>query len=66
MLASAVGSVVGCVFLMVSMVMVVQIRLGTLGCASNRAAAKAAAALVGLVSTALALYIGTVFYTFTH
>jgi hypothetical protein len=51
---------------MASMVMVVQIRLGTLGCASNRAAAKAAAALVGLVSTALALYIGTVFYTFTH
>ena len=66
MLASAVGSVVGCVFLMVSMVMVVQIRLGTLGCATNRAAAKAAAGLVGLVSTALALYIGTVFYTFTH
>uniref|UniRef100_A0ACD5VG04 Uncharacterized protein n=2 Tax=Avena sativa TaxID=4498 RepID=A0ACD5VG04_AVESA len=66
MLASAVGSVVGCVFLMVSMVMVVQIRLGTLGCASNRAAAKAAAGLVGLVSTALALYVGTVFYTFTH
>uniref|UniRef100_A0ACD5VQK4 Uncharacterized protein n=1 Tax=Avena sativa TaxID=4498 RepID=A0ACD5VQK4_AVESA len=66
MLASAVGSVVGCVFLMVSMVMVVQIRLGTIGCASNRAAAKAAAGLVGLVSTALAVYIGTVFYTFTH
>jgi hypothetical protein len=50
----------------VSMVMVVQIRLGTLGCASNRAAAKAAAGLVGLVTTALAVYIGTVFYTFTH
>jgi hypothetical protein len=66
MLASAVGSVVGCVFLMVSMVMVVQIRLGTLGCATNRAAAKAAAGLVGLVTTALAVYIGTVFYTFTH
>ncbi|RCV41202.1 hypothetical protein SEVIR_9G115600v4 [Setaria viridis] len=66
MLASAVGSVVGCVFLMVSMVMVVQIRLGTLGCASNRAAAKAAAGLVGLVTTALAVYVGTVFYTFTH
>lgn len=66
MLASAVGSVVGCVFLMVSMVMVVQIRLGTLGCASNKAAAKAAAGLVGLVSTALAVYISTVFYTFTH
>uniref|UniRef100_A0A0D9XI73 Uncharacterized protein n=1 Tax=Leersia perrieri TaxID=77586 RepID=A0A0D9XI73_9ORYZ len=66
MLASAVGSVVGCVFLMVSMVMVVQIRLGTLGCASNRAAAKAAAGLVGLVTTALAFYVGTVFYTFTH
>ncbi|XBI09132.1 uncharacterized protein [Aegilops tauschii subsp. strangulata] len=66
MLASAVGSVVGCVFLMASMVMVVQIRLGTLGCASNRAAAKAAAGLVGLVSTALVVYISTVFYTFTH
>ncbi|KAG8088184.1 hypothetical protein GUJ93_ZPchr0010g10384 [Zizania palustris] len=66
MLASAVGSVVGCVFLMVSMVMVVQIRLGTLGCASNRAAAKASAGLVGLVTTALAVYVGTVFYTFTH
>jgi hypothetical protein len=59
MLASAV---VGCVFLMV---MVVQIRLCTLGCATNRAAAKAAAGLVGLVTTALAVYIGTVFYTFT-
>ena len=66
MLASAVGSVVGCVFLMLSMVLVVQIRLGTLGCASNRAAAKAAAGLVGLVTTALAVYVGTVFYTFTH
>ncbi|KAF0929254.1 hypothetical protein E2562_018775 [Oryza meyeriana var. granulata] len=66
MLASAVGSVVGCVFLLVSMVMVVQIRLGTLGCATNRAAAKAAAGLIGLVTTALAVYVGTVFYTFTH
>jgi hypothetical protein len=66
MLASAVGSVVGCVFLMTSMVMVVQIRLGTLGCPTDRAAAKAAAGLVGLVTTALAVYIGTVFYTFTH
>ena len=34
--------------------------------ASNRAAAKAAAGLVGLVTTALAVYVGTVFYTFTH
>jgi hypothetical protein len=51
---------------MTSMVMVVQVRLGTLSCPTDRAAAKAAAGLVGLVTTALAFYVGTVFYTFTH
>jgi hypothetical protein len=65
MLASARG-VRGRVRVPDGVVMVVQIQLGTLGCASNRAAAKAAAGLVGLVTTALAVYVGTVFYTFTH
>ncbi|KAJ4807189.1 maternal effect embryo arrest protein [Rhynchospora pubera] len=65
MLASAVGSVLGCIFLLLSMVDVVQIRLGMLSCGSH-AAVRAVAGLIGLVSTALAVYVCTVFYAFTH
>lgn len=65
MLASAIGSVMGCVFLMISMVNVIQIRLGVLSCGNN-STVKATISLVGLVSTALIIYISTVFYAFTH
>ncbi|KAJ0969112.1 hypothetical protein J5N97_021989 [Dioscorea zingiberensis] len=65
MLGSAVGSVMGCVFLLLSMVNVVQVRLGMLSCGS-KAAVRAVAVLVTLVTTALAVYISTVFYAFTH
>jgi hypothetical protein len=65
MLASALGSVVGCVFLMLSMVNVIQIRLGTLSCGVS-STVKATSTLVALVSTALLIYISTVFYAFTH
>ncbi|XP_072988322.1 uncharacterized protein [Typha latifolia] len=65
MLASAVGSVMGCLFLLLSMVNVIQIRLGMLSCGSQ-ATVRAVAALVTLVSTALMVYVSTVFYAFTH
>ncbi|XP_010920276.1 uncharacterized protein [Elaeis guineensis] len=65
MLASAVGSVMGCLFLLLSMVDVIQIRLGLLSCGSI-SAGRAVAALVTLVSTALVVYISTVLYAFTH
>ncbi|XP_078447758.1 uncharacterized protein LOC144716503 [Wolffia australiana] len=63
MLLSACGSVLGCIFLVLSMVNVIQIRLGLLSCGSQ-ATARAVATLVILVSTALVLYISTVFYSF--
>ncbi|CAL9038362.1 uncharacterized protein LOC135619221 [Musa acuminata AAA Group] len=65
MLASAVGSVMGCLFLLLSMVDVIQIRLGLLSCGSQ-SAVRAVATLVTLVCTALAVYIATIFYAFTH
>jgi hypothetical protein len=65
MMASAAGSVMGCIFLLLSMVDVIQIRLGMLSCGSH-AAIRAVAALIGLVTTALAVYVCTVFYAFTH
>ena len=65
MLGSAVGSVMGCLFLMLSMINVIQIRLGLLSCGSS-SASRAVAALVTLVSTALVVYISTALYAFTH
>lgn len=65
MLGSAVGSVMGCVFLLLSMVNVIQIRLGMLSCGSG-AAVRSVVALLTLVCTALAVYISTIFYAFTH
>jgi len=65
MLASALGSIVGCVFLMLSMVHVIQIRLGVLSCGLS-STVKATATLIALVSTALVIYISTVIYAFTH
>lgn len=65
MLGSAVGSVMGCLFLMLSMVNVIEIRLGLLSCGS-KSAVHAVSALVVLVSTALVVYISTALYAFLH
>lgn len=65
MLGSAFGSVMGCVFLVLSMVNVIQIRLGMLSCGS-KSAVHSVAALVVLVTTALLVYISTAVYAFLH
>ncbi|KAF8393880.1 hypothetical protein HHK36_020078 [Tetracentron sinense] len=65
MLGSACGSIMGCVFLMLSMVNVIQIRLGMLSCGS-KSAVHAVTALLTLVSSALVVYISTTMYAFTH
>ncbi|XP_052162791.1 uncharacterized protein LOC127779901 [Oryza glaberrima] len=66
-LASAVGSVCGCGFLMMALVNVVQVKLGRLGCGAGGAAAWGAVVpLVSLVPTAMLIYIGIVFYAFTR
>ncbi|CAD6220538.1 unnamed protein product [Miscanthus lutarioriparius] len=66
-LASAVGSVAGCGFLMMALVNVVQVKLGRLGCGAGGAAAWAAVVpLVTLVPSAMLIYIGIVFYAFTR
>ncbi|KAL2336738.1 hypothetical protein Fmac_011184 [Flemingia macrophylla] len=65
MLVSAIGSVMGCLFLVLSMVNVIEIRLGMLSCGS-KSATHAVAAMVILVCSALVLYISTAIYAFTH
>lgn len=65
MLASAVGSVMGCLFLMLSMINVIQIRLGMLSCGS-KSAVHSVVALVVLMTSALAVYISTAVYSFFH
>ncbi|KAA3458522.1 maternal effect embryoarrest 60 [Gossypium australe] len=65
MMGSAVGSVMGSLFLMLSMVNVIEIRLGMLSCGS-KSSVHAAAALVVLVSSALLVYISTAVYAFLH
>ncbi|CAL0302832.1 unnamed protein product [Lupinus luteus] len=65
MLGSAIGSVMGCLFLVLSMVNVIEIRLGMLSCGS-KSASNAVAAMVVLVTTALLVYISTAIYAFTH
>lgn len=65
MLGSAVGSVMGCLFLMLSMVSVIEIRLGLLSCGS-RATVNAVASMIVLVSSALVVYISTAVYAFLH
>ncbi|KAF8731803.1 hypothetical protein HU200_015741 [Digitaria exilis] len=66
-LASAVGSVAGCGFLMLALVNVVQVKLGRLGCGDGGSAAWAAVVpLVTLVPAAMLIYIGIVFYAFTR
>ncbi|KAK8541625.1 hypothetical protein V6N13_137776 [Hibiscus sabdariffa] len=65
MMGSAFGSVMGCLFLMLSMVNVIEIRLGMLSCGS-KSSFQAIAALVILVSSALLVYISTAVYAFWH
>ncbi|TYG62055.1 hypothetical protein ES288_D07G197200v1 [Gossypium darwinii] len=65
MMGSAVGSVMGCLFLMLSMVNVIEIRLGMLSCGS-KSAVHSVTALVLLVSSALLVYISTAVYAFLH
>ncbi|XP_060970616.1 uncharacterized protein LOC115713991 [Cannabis sativa] len=65
MMGSAVGSVMGCVFLMLSMVNVIEIRLGMLSCGS-KSAVHAVTTLLVLVSSALIFYLSTAIYAFMH
>ncbi|WOH01917.1 hypothetical protein DCAR_0521303 [Daucus carota subsp. sativus] len=65
MLGSAVGSVMGCLFLMLSMINVIQIRLGMLSCGSKQTV-HSVTALVVLVTSALVVYISTAVYAFLH
>jgi hypothetical protein len=65
MMGSAIGSVIGCVFLMLSMINVIEIRLGMLSCGS-KSTVHAVTALVLLVSSALLVYISTAVYAFLH
>nr|XP_015877247.2 uncharacterized protein LOC107413725 isoform X1 [Ziziphus jujuba var. spinosa]XP_048326634.1 uncharacterized protein LOC107413725 isoform X1 [Ziziphus jujuba var. spinosa]XP_048326635.1 uncharacterized protein LOC107413725 isoform X1 [Ziziphus jujuba var. spinosa] len=60
MLVSGAGSVSGCVFLMLALINVVQIKLGTLACGSSHSFA-AVIPLVIFVPSALLIYISIVF-----
>ncbi|CAF2090802.1 hypothetical protein BRARA_F03471 [Brassica rapa] len=60
---AAGGSILGCVFLLLSMVEVIQLRLGLLSCGTSLVI-HTVLALVVLVSSALSVYIFTVFYSF--
>ncbi|PQP92597.1 uncharacterized protein Pyn_24056 [Prunus yedoensis var. nudiflora] len=65
MLVSGAGSVCGCVFLMMALMNVVQIKLGSVGCGSSHTLA-ALIPLVILVPVALLIYICIVLYAFTR
>ncbi|XP_021813876.1 uncharacterized protein LOC110756722 [Prunus avium] len=65
MLVSGAGSVCGCVFLMLALMNVVQIKLGTLGCGSFHTLA-AVIPLVIFVPVALLIYVCIVLYAFTR
>lgn len=60
MLGSAVGSVMGCLFLMISMVSVIEVKLGSLACGGDTV--WAATTLIVLVCSALLVYISTSVY----
>ncbi|XP_042486477.1 uncharacterized protein LOC122066698 [Macadamia integrifolia] len=64
-LVSAVGSVSGCLFLMLALVNVVQIKLGTLSCRSVNSYG-AIVPLVILVPSGLLIYVGSVLYALTR
>ncbi|KAJ4963777.1 hypothetical protein NE237_023716 [Protea cynaroides] len=65
MMTSAVGSVMGCIFLVLSIVNAIQIRLGLLSCGSTYAVG-AVAVMVTLVSSGILVYISTAVYAFTR
>jgi hypothetical protein len=65
MLVSGIGSVCGCVFLMLALVNVVQLKLGSLGCGNGHIYA-AVVPLVILVPVALLVYVSIVLYAFTR
>jgi len=65
MLLSACGSVFGCIFLMLALMDVIQIKLGTLSCGSIWSI-RAVVPLFMLVPTALVIYIYIVLYAFFH
>ncbi|KAM7521908.1 hypothetical protein LguiA_011810 [Lonicera macranthoides] len=62
MVGTAIGSLLGCVFLMLSMVLVVEVKLGRLACGGD--AIWAAVTLIVLVTTALIGYVSTTIYAF--
>ncbi|KAF3330747.1 hypothetical protein FCM35_KLT04101 [Carex littledalei] len=63
-LACATGSVFACLFLMLALINVVQVRLGRISCGG--AALGAVLPLVILVPSGLLIYAGIVLYTFSH
>uniref|UniRef100_A0A2P2PP96 Uncharacterized protein MANES_07G122700 n=1 Tax=Rhizophora mucronata TaxID=61149 RepID=A0A2P2PP96_RHIMU len=63
MLVSGVGSVFGCVFLMLALVNVAQFKLGTLACGSGHTFA-AVVPLVIFVPIALLIYVSIILYAF--
>ncbi|KAJ3679804.1 hypothetical protein LUZ60_016082 [Juncus effusus] len=65
LIGSAIGSILGCVFLLLSMVYVIQIKLGLVSC-GGEAAVRAVTSLVVLVGSSLVLYVWTIFYSLTH
>lgn len=65
MLVSGIGSVIGCLFLMLALINVVQVKLGTLSCESGSGHSFAAIVpLVILVPIALLSYVSIVLYAF--
>lgn len=67
MVASALGSMIGCGFLMLGLVNVVQSKLGRIGCGLSAAASSGAVvSLVTLIPTGMVIYTIIVFRAFTH
>ncbi|KAF3661868.1 putative serine carboxypeptidase-like 20-like, partial [Capsicum annuum] len=65
MLITAISSVMGCLFLMVSMLNVIEIKLGLLSCGA-KSTILAVTSLVILVVSGLLVYIFAAWYAFTH
>ncbi|OVA17748.1 hypothetical protein BVC80_1835g126 [Macleaya cordata] len=65
-MASAIGSLFGFIFLMLALVNLVQIKLGTLSCPSNKYSLGAVVPLVIFVPAALLIYVLIIGYAFTR
>lgn len=65
LLGSSIGSVMGCLFLMPSMVNMIEIRLGMLSCGSQ-STINTVASMIILVTSILLVYISTDVYAFLH